>query len=336
MAYACDRRRVRLLRPGDARPRARAPRARAVRARLRLATPGSPPPRSTRASRATARDRLPAFVTNDEALASGADVVFLCLDHDRAAEIEPPAARRRRRPLRRPPAAGSAGLCRLVRLRRIPAPVSSPSGATRSPSSRPPTGRLIANPGCYATAALLALAPARRRGRPGDRRRRREVAESRAPDAASKASSHAGAVLENLSAYKVGRHQHEPEIEQAARLPRLLRPASASDPPRADRDLLRTRRRGRRGARACSRPPTRPRPAVSVLPEGVDSRAVARAGHRRRRDRRLRQTGRPTTRSSSARSTTSARAPRARPSRTRTSRSAFPRRPGCGSQECLV
>src|SRR3970040_209400 len=33
----------------------------------------------------------PAFVTNAEALASGADVLFLCLDHDRAAEVEPPA-----------------------------------------------------------------------------------------------------------------------------------------------------------------------------------------------------------------------------------------------------
>src|SRR6266536_3155321 len=34
---------------------------------------------------------LPAFVPNDEALAVGADVVFLCLDHERAAAIDPPA-----------------------------------------------------------------------------------------------------------------------------------------------------------------------------------------------------------------------------------------------------
>ena len=33
----------------------------------------------------------PAFVTNDEALASGADVVFLCIGHEEAARIEPPA-----------------------------------------------------------------------------------------------------------------------------------------------------------------------------------------------------------------------------------------------------
>src|SRR5438128_1316318 len=34
---------------------------------------------------------LPAFVTNGEALDAGADVVFLCLGHERAAAIEPPA-----------------------------------------------------------------------------------------------------------------------------------------------------------------------------------------------------------------------------------------------------
>ena len=34
---------------------------------------------------------LPAFVSNAEALASGADVLFLCLDHDEAAAIKPPA-----------------------------------------------------------------------------------------------------------------------------------------------------------------------------------------------------------------------------------------------------
>src|SRR5437763_1068785 len=34
---------------------------------------------------------LPAFVTNDEAAASGADVLFLCLDADAAAAFAPPA-----------------------------------------------------------------------------------------------------------------------------------------------------------------------------------------------------------------------------------------------------
>src|SRR6059036_3671617 len=35
---------------------------------------------------------LPAFVTNAEALAAGADVVFLCLGHEEAAALEPPEA----------------------------------------------------------------------------------------------------------------------------------------------------------------------------------------------------------------------------------------------------
>src|SRR3954467_10765630 len=34
---------------------------------------------------------LPRFVANDEAAAAGADLLFLCLDHDRAAAFEPPA-----------------------------------------------------------------------------------------------------------------------------------------------------------------------------------------------------------------------------------------------------
>ena len=34
---------------------------------------------------------LPAFVTNDEALAAGAELVFCCLEHERAAALEPPA-----------------------------------------------------------------------------------------------------------------------------------------------------------------------------------------------------------------------------------------------------
>src|SRR5437868_2728032 len=34
---------------------------------------------------------LPRFVSNDEALTAGADVIFLCLDHDRAAAVASPA-----------------------------------------------------------------------------------------------------------------------------------------------------------------------------------------------------------------------------------------------------
>jgi N-acetyl-gamma-glutamyl-phosphate reductase len=77
---------------------------------------------------------------------------------------------------------------------------------------------LIANPGCYATATLLALAPA------ADLLDATSVvvdAKSGVSGAgrALKESSHAGSVLENVSPYRVGTHQHAPEIEQVLGFP---------------------------------------------------------------------------------------------------------------------
>jgi N-acetyl-gamma-glutamyl-phosphate reductase len=160
---------------------------------------------------------LPRFVTNDEALASGADVVFVCLGHEEAAAIEPPAD------------AVVVDLSGAHRLRDAelydawygfehPDPDGLDSWEYAVPEVAPADGRLIANPGCYATATILALAPL------GDG----IDPESVVVDAKSgvsgagrslKASSHAGFVLENLSAYKVGSHQHAPEIEQALGYP---------------------------------------------------------------------------------------------------------------------
>lgn len=79
--------------------------------------------------------------------------------------------------------------------------------------------RLVANPGCYATAAILAVAPLL-------------AARLAAPDAifldgksgvtgaGRKVEERLlfGEVDENVSAYRVGRHQHTPEIEQALSL----------------------------------------------------------------------------------------------------------------------
>ena len=75
----------------------------------------------------------------------------------------------------------------------------------------PPAGRLVANPGCYATAALLSLAPIR------DEIERESVfvdAKSGMTGAGRslKPASHAGAVLENVAPYDVGEHRHAPEI----------------------------------------------------------------------------------------------------------------------------
>src|SRR5581483_11171446 len=95
---------------------------------------------------------LPSFAANAEAAAAGADVVFLCLDNAASAAFEPPSG------------AIVVDLSGVHRLR-------DPEEATHwygvapgawsygLPEVSPPSGPLIANPGCYATAALLALAP---------------------------------------------------------------------------------------------------------------------------------------------------------------------------------
>jgi N-acetyl-gamma-glutamyl-phosphate reductase len=160
---------------------------------------------------------LPAFVPNAEAVTSGADVLFLCLDHDEAAALEPP------------PEAVVVDLSGGHRLNDAalygdwygfthPFPGELAEWSYALPELYPPAGRLIANPGCYATAALLALAPLAAAIEP----------EGIVVDAKSgvsgagralKASSHAGFVLENLSPYRIGAHQHAPELEQALGFP---------------------------------------------------------------------------------------------------------------------
>jgi N-acetyl-gamma-glutamyl-phosphate reductase len=159
----------------------------------------------------------PAFTANAEALASGAELVFLCLDHERAAEVAPPA---------QGVVVDLSGAHRLgdFSLYETWYGFVHPHAAELEvwcysiPELFPPTGRLISNPGCYATAAILALKPIAALVDP----------ESVVVDAKSgvsgagrspKPSSHASFVLENVSAYKVGRHQHEPEIAQALGFP---------------------------------------------------------------------------------------------------------------------
>jgi len=160
---------------------------------------------------------LPSFVRNGDALTSGADLLFLCLGHDEAAAFEPP------------PAAVVVDLSGGHRLRDAdlysnwygfthPFPGGLTEWSYALPELYPPTSRLIANPGCYATAALLALAPLADAIEP----------EGIVVDAKSgvsgagralKASSHAGFVLENLSPYRIGSHQHAPELHQALGFP---------------------------------------------------------------------------------------------------------------------
>ena len=154
---------------------------------------------------------LPAFVANADALAAGADVVFLCLGNQRAAAVDPPDGA---------VVVDLAGVHRLadadVALRHYPAAPEAWSYGL--PELYPAEGDRIANPGCYATAALLALAPLVDALDHGS-----VVVDAKSGISGAgrelKASSHAGFVLENLVPYKIGAHQHAPEIEQALGFP---------------------------------------------------------------------------------------------------------------------
>ena len=166
--------------------------------------------------------RVPRFITNEAALACGADLVFLCLSHEKAAALEPPP---------RGVVVDLSGAHRLADPTlydewygfKHPLPAGLEAWSYGVPELFPPQGRLIANPGCYATAVLLALGPLRGAIDPGA-----VVVDAKSGVSGAgrelKASSHAGFVLENVSAYKIGSHQHAPEIEQALGFPVCLVP----------------------------------------------------------------------------------------------------------------
>jgi N-acetyl-gamma-glutamyl-phosphate reductase len=160
---------------------------------------------------------LPRFVPNEQALAAGADVVFSCLGHERAALLEPPAG---------PVVVDLSGAHRLQDPALYPAwygfehprAESLAAWSYAVPELFPPTGPLVANPGCYATAAILALGPLKNAIDPAS-----VIVDAKSGVSGAgrelKESSHAGFVLENLSPYKIGAHQHAPEIAQALGFP---------------------------------------------------------------------------------------------------------------------
>jgi N-acetyl-gamma-glutamyl-phosphate reductase len=165
---------------------------------------------------------LPPFVTNEEALASGAELIFLCLGHEQAALLEPPTdavvvdlsgAHRLHDPSLY---AGWYGWAH-------PLPEALNDWSYALPELFPPEGRLIANPGCYATAALLALVPLA-----GAIAHSPVIVDAKSgvsgAGRALKPASHAGSVLENVAPYRVGTHQHAPEIAQGLGFPVCLVP----------------------------------------------------------------------------------------------------------------
>ena len=153
---------------------------------------------------------LPNFVTNAEAAASGADVIFLCLDHAASAAFVPPEG------------AVVVDLSGAHRLRDDAAAkhwygIAPGAWSYGLPEVSPPVGPLVANPGCHATAAILSLWPLRdviagpvvvdsKTGMTGAGRSLKEF-------------THAGFVLENASPYAVDGHRHASEIAQAIGVP---------------------------------------------------------------------------------------------------------------------
>jgi N-acetyl-gamma-glutamyl-phosphate reductase len=137
---------------------------------------------------------LPEFVSNQEALSAGAELVFCCLDNERAAELEPP---------------GDMVVVDLSGAHRI----GAEGWCYALPELAPPTGKLIANPGCYATAALLALGPIAGIVDPEG-----IVVDGKSGISGAgrtlKERSHAATVLDNITPYAVGSHRHAPEIAQ--------------------------------------------------------------------------------------------------------------------------
>jgi N-acetyl-gamma-glutamyl-phosphate reductase len=201
---------------------------------------------------------LPRFTTNDEALAIGTELVFLCLDHADAAAVEPPTGA---------VVVDLSGAHRLVTPAEADAWYGVAPGAWSYglPELFPPAGPLVANPGCYATAALLALGPLA-----GAIDTAGVVVDAKSGVSGAgrslKPGSHAGFVLENFAPYAVGAHRHAPEIAQqlgfpVCFVPHLLpvrRGLLATCYVRSDEDL-----RGLlESAYAAS-------PVVRVLPEGV-------------------------------------------------------------------
>ena len=154
--------------------------------------------------------RMPRFITNEAALQAGADVTFLCLPHEEAAGFEPPP---------RGVVVDLSGAHRFVDPAvytdwygfEHPRPESLDEWSYGLPELTGPSGRLVANPGCYATAVLLALGPIA-----GEIAQTGVVVDAKSGMTGAgrtpRSSSHAGAVLENVSPYKVGAHQHAPEI----------------------------------------------------------------------------------------------------------------------------
>ena len=273
--------RGRLHRPGDARPGARAPGAAARRRRLRLARGedggrARPPARAAEmpsVRRRTRRRSRPQPTSRSSA----------------SRTRRPPRSRRRR--------TGSSSISRARIGSTTPTPTSagtasptpgrraSASGSTGLTELVPETGRLIANPGCYATATLLALGPIRDA----------IDQESVVVDGLSGMTGAGRSLKASLPRWRRARERlplprRRPPARArdraVARLPRLPDTAPPAAPARPDRDLQRPLDMVQTLA-PCSRRPT-PGAGRDRAARGRLAGARACPAHRPRRDRRLR------------------------------------------------
>ena len=201
---------------------------------------------------------VPMFTANVEAGASGADAIVLCLGNEQAAAFDPPEGAI---------VIDLGGVHRLTDDALAGKWYGLTPGAWSYglPEVHPAEGRLIANPGCYATATLLALWPLRK-AIEGD-----IVVDAKSGMTGAgktlRDRSHAGAVLENFSPYAVGGHRHAPEITQVLGLPITFVPHLLP----VRRGLLATCYvRTSADARALLEEAYADSSVVRVLPEGVE------------------------------------------------------------------
>ena len=207
--------------------------------------------------------RLPALAQSGTArscrsIARGArrdaDLVFLALPDAAAAELAPRAGRRRRarhRSVRRVPAARRRGARAMVSGNARGCPTDSPTGSPSSSAAPSRDAQLVANPGCYPTATLLALAPLVDAGLLLPSSDVIVDAKSGVSGAGKTPTerTHFSEVHGSLSAYGVFDHRHGAEIEQGAGRDGHLHAAPGAARPRHPGDDLRPRRRRARPTR---------------------------------------------------------------------------------------
>jgi N-acetyl-gamma-glutamyl-phosphate reductase len=165
------------------------------------------------------RHRVPLVLESFDAgrVAEAADVALVSYPHGAAAEV---VAELRGRGLRVVDLSADFRLADLALHERWYGPHGAPGlrseavfGLTELHRAEVAGADLVANPGCYSTAAILALAPLARAGLIADAVVDAKSGVSGAGRAATE-RTHFVSVDENVSAYAVDGHRHSPEIDQ--------------------------------------------------------------------------------------------------------------------------